>query len=91
MGARKDNGGSEEWTMVGARNEMTVNEIKRFGMVDIDNVHLTRKMNRTTAQVDGDNAEGGRQAKEAGVSRNLEAASHRAGNGICVRNTKYEQ
>jgi hypothetical protein len=37
------------WTMVGARNEMTVNEIKRFGMVDIDNVHLTRKMNRTAA------------------------------------------
>jgi hypothetical protein len=37
------------WTMVGARNEMTVNEIKRFGMVDIDNVHLTRKMNRSAA------------------------------------------
>jgi hypothetical protein len=37
------------WTMVGARNEMTVNEIKRFGMVDSDNVHLTRKMNRNAA------------------------------------------
>jgi hypothetical protein len=37
------------WTMVGARNEMTVNEIKKFGMVDMDNVHLTRKMNRSAA------------------------------------------
>jgi hypothetical protein len=35
--------------MVGARNEMTVNEIKKFGMVDMDNVHLTRRMNRSAA------------------------------------------
>jgi hypothetical protein len=37
------------WTLVGARNEMTVNEIRKFGMVDTDNVHLTRRMNRSAA------------------------------------------
>ncbi len=37
------------WTMVGARNEMTVNEIRKCGMVDTDNVHLARRMNRSAA------------------------------------------
>jgi hypothetical protein len=39
----------DSWTMVSARNEMTVNEIRKFGMVDTDNVHLTRRMNRSAA------------------------------------------
>jgi hypothetical protein len=39
------------WTLVGARNEMTVNEIRRGRIVDIDNVHLTCSVNRSAASV----------------------------------------
>ncbi len=39
------------WTLVGARNEMTVNEIRRGRIVDIDNVHLTCSANRSAASV----------------------------------------
>jgi hypothetical protein len=37
------------WTLVGARNELTVNEMRRSGMIDNDNVHLTGKSNRVAA------------------------------------------
>jgi hypothetical protein len=37
------------WTLVGARNEMTVNEIRRARFVDMDNVHLTCSSNRNAA------------------------------------------
>ncbi len=37
------------WTLVGARNELTVNEMRRSGMIDNDNVHLTSKSNRVAA------------------------------------------
>jgi hypothetical protein len=39
----------DRWTLTGARNEMTVNEIRKFGIVDTDNVHLTRRMNKSAA------------------------------------------
>jgi hypothetical protein len=39
------------WTLVGARNEMTVNEVRRGRIVDIDNVHLTCSVNRSAASV----------------------------------------
>jgi hypothetical protein len=37
------------WTLVGARNELMVNEMRRSGMIDNDNVHLTSKSNRVAA------------------------------------------
>ncbi len=37
------------WTLVGARKELTVNEMRRTGMIDNDNVHLTSKSNRVAA------------------------------------------
>jgi hypothetical protein len=37
------------WTLVGARNEMTVNELRRARIVDMDNVHLTCSSNRNAA------------------------------------------
>jgi hypothetical protein len=39
------------WTLNGARNEMTVNEIRRARIVDVDNVHLTCSSNRNAASV----------------------------------------
>ncbi len=39
------------WTLTGARNEMTVNEIRRARIVDTDNVHLTNSVNRNAASV----------------------------------------
>jgi hypothetical protein len=39
----------DQWTLVGARNEMTVNEIRRARIVDMDNVHLTCRSNRNAA------------------------------------------
>jgi hypothetical protein len=39
------------WTLIGARNEMTVNEIRRARIVDMDNVHLTSSSNRNAASV----------------------------------------
>jgi hypothetical protein len=35
--------------LVGARNEMTMNEIRGAETVDLDNVHLTSKTNRYAA------------------------------------------
>jgi hypothetical protein len=35
--------------LVGARSELTVNKMRRSGMVDKDNVHLTNKTNRVAA------------------------------------------
>ncbi len=37
------------WTLIGARNEMTVNELRRSGTVDMDNIHLTNRTNRVAA------------------------------------------
>ncbi len=37
------------WMLVGATNEMTVNELRRSGTVDTDNVHLTNRANRIAA------------------------------------------
>jgi hypothetical protein len=37
------------WTLIGARNELTVNEMRRSGLIDSDNVHLTSKSNRVAA------------------------------------------
>jgi hypothetical protein len=37
------------WTLIGARNELTVNEMRRSGLIDGDNVHLTSKSNRVAA------------------------------------------
>jgi hypothetical protein len=37
------------WTLVGARNELTVNEVRRSGLIDSDNVHLTSRVNRNAA------------------------------------------
>jgi hypothetical protein len=37
------------WTLVGARNELTVNEVRRSGLIDTDNVHLTNRTNRIAA------------------------------------------
>jgi hypothetical protein len=51
--ALTDKGAGEEvvdwWTLIGARNEMTVNELRRSGTVDMDNVHLTNRTNRVAA------------------------------------------
>jgi hypothetical protein len=37
------------WTVIGARNELTVSEIRKSGIVCGDNVHLTTSVNRSTA------------------------------------------
>jgi hypothetical protein len=37
------------WQMVNARNEMTLGELRRAGVVDGDNVHLTARSNRIAA------------------------------------------
>ncbi len=37
------------WTLVGARNELTVNEVRRSGLIDSDNVHLTARTNTIAA------------------------------------------
>jgi hypothetical protein len=39
----------EWWTLTGARSELTVNEVKRSGLIDRDNVHLTKRTNRIAA------------------------------------------
>jgi hypothetical protein len=37
------------WTLAGARSELTVNEVRRSGLIDKDNVHLTNRTNRIAA------------------------------------------
>jgi hypothetical protein len=37
------------WTVIGARNELTVSEIRKSGIVCGDNVHLTNGVNRSAA------------------------------------------
>ncbi len=37
------------WTLAGARSELTVNEVRRPGLIDKDNVHLTNRTNRIAA------------------------------------------
>jgi hypothetical protein len=37
------------WTLVGARSDLTVNEVRCSGLIDSDNVHLTIKTNRVAA------------------------------------------
>jgi hypothetical protein len=37
------------WTLIPARNEMTVNELRRSGTMDMDNVHLMNRTNRVAA------------------------------------------
>ncbi len=37
------------WTVIGARNELTVSEIRKTGIVCGDNVHLTTSVNRSAA------------------------------------------
>ncbi len=39
------------WTLLGMRQEMTLTEVRRQGVMDIDNVHLSRKMNKIAAEV----------------------------------------
>ncbi len=34
------------WTLMGMRNELTVNELRRSGTVDKDNIHLSVRANR---------------------------------------------
>jgi hypothetical protein len=36
--------------VVGLRQEPTLNEVRRMDVVDGDNVHLTKKMNRNAAE-----------------------------------------
>jgi hypothetical protein len=37
--------------IVGMRQEMTLTEVRRQGVVDSDNVHLSRKMNKIAAEI----------------------------------------
>ncbi len=39
------------WTLLGMRQEMTLTDVRRQGVVDSDNVHLSRKMNKIAAKV----------------------------------------
>jgi hypothetical protein len=38
------------WTLVGVRQEPRLIEVRRIDVVNEDNVHLTRKMNRNAAE-----------------------------------------
>ncbi len=51
-GVRRDvNKEMEWWTLLGAREEMTLSELRRLNCVDDDNVHLTGKTNRSAAEI----------------------------------------
>jgi hypothetical protein len=38
------------WTLLGMRQEMTLTDVRRQGVLDADNVHLSRKMNKIAAE-----------------------------------------
>jgi hypothetical protein len=38
-------------TLLGMRQEITLAEVRRHGVVDSDNVHLSRKMNKIAAEI----------------------------------------
>ncbi len=39
------------WTLLGAREEMTLSELRRLNCVDNDNVHLSGKANKDAAEI----------------------------------------
>jgi hypothetical protein len=39
------------WTLLGAREEMTLSELRRVNCVDDDNVHLRTKANKDAAEI----------------------------------------
>jgi hypothetical protein len=41
----------EWWTLLGAREELTLTELRRMECVDKDNVHLTTRMNKNAADI----------------------------------------
>jgi hypothetical protein len=41
----------EWWTLLGAKDELTLTELRRMNCIDTDNVHLTSLMNRSAADI----------------------------------------
>jgi hypothetical protein len=41
----------EWWTLLGAKDELTLTELRRMDCIDTDNVHLTHRANRSAADI----------------------------------------
>jgi hypothetical protein len=41
----------EWWTLLGAKDELTLTELRRMNCIDTDNYHLTPLMNRSAADI----------------------------------------
>jgi hypothetical protein len=66
----------EWWTLLGAKEELTLTELRRMNCIDADNVHLTTFANRSAADilcyrlVDGKETD--RKMENAGKRRRME-------------------
>jgi hypothetical protein len=66
----------EWWTLLGAKDELTLTELRRMNCIDADNVHLTTLVNRSAADilchrlVDGKETD--RRMENAGKRRRME-------------------
>jgi hypothetical protein len=66
----------EWWTLLGAKEELTLTELRRMNCIDVDNVHLSTSANRNAADilchrlVDGKEVD--RRMEHAGKRRRME-------------------